>query len=578
MCRFRSFFSLLLSAVFLSRSLKSLFAVFLVLFSVNSFAGRQFYGASFYGDCSATDEEACAATVGKFFNSTHKNVSSAQYLGWSQCRVTMDYRGYSETIPSRSCNYVPVCDITTAQNFVDAANAESGPPVTYGPYAKPAAGTGLHINVGYQVDNYCQFGCQMTHLVTQDVTEDDYAYQVTESEALYVQDSPCDASHPPPADNSSVTPYYIPPTAERTLPPLRDPSAPPNYPPNAPPPPAEPPAPPPDAPPPPDDPDPCINCDPVTPESPPEGPPPDIPPFIPVDPPTCTGDSCYPPPPVTPPADPVPPENGGSPLPSGGCPAGTSWGSKNGVNGCYGAPKGQCSEGQYWGEVDGKEGCYGAKTCKEGEVYGSIGDAPAQCYELESCYVQGNCNKECDPETETCESNKGEFSKDCKVTPNCGDADAVECAILRQSWVTSCNAVQKASSITDCNQNFVCENDPVQCALAAMHRKNLCETNANQVYTDISNELENLGLSKVDDFTDDDIFEERDFAALTGNFLDGDTRAGSCPPDIQLNLFGNTITVSLSLLCIFGGYVRAFLLVSASIIGLRMFFNAFVNN
>jgi len=502
------------------------------------------------------------------------NAVTGGYSGANEC-----WGSSANTSVTHKFYYNNACDINTAQNFVDAANSESGGPVVSGPFAKPAGGYGIHVNIGYQVDNYCQFGCKMTHLTTQDVTEDDYYYQVTTSESLHVQNLPCDEAqgNPPDADHSQIINYYVPPTAERTSPPPRDPpSAPPNYPPDAPPPPNAPPPPPPDAPPPPTPPnEPCLSCDPVAPP-PPVGPPPLIPPFVIKPPPACFGPNCYPP---APPSPPGPPNPNGEPPPENGCPEGTTFGSKNGLNGCYGKPKGGCSAGQFYGEVYGKEGCYGATECKDDQVWGSIGDTEPKCYDLGSCYVKGDCNQECDPETEDCDPLKGQYSKDCLVQPECGDGDAIECASLRQSWVTSCNAVQKVSgSISDCNSQFKCENDPVQCAIAQMHRDNLCGGDPVQVFDAVSTIFESHGFVKSDEFTDDDIFTERDAVAITGDFLDIDGRSGSCPPDIVLSLFGQSIVVSLSMLCTLGIYIRSFLLISASIIGLRMFYSSFVNN
>ncbi|WP_269618475.1 hypothetical protein [Zhongshania sp. BJYM1] len=583
MCRYRSLLFVSFALGSISRFRKIIY-IFLVSFSANSLAGYKVSQVGYETDCYTTQQQACLAIDHQTYSGNWTNPNGP-------CRLKNKSSGQVLSYPLVAISTCTVvCDIATAQSAVDAANAESGGPETFGPFAKPASGTGLHVSVGYQTENYCLNGCQATRLTTQDVSEDAYSYAISLSESLYVQNASCGGSSgiPPYQNQQSINDYYIPPTAVRDVPPIRDPnSPPPNYPPTAPPPPDQPPPPPiDDDPPPPPPPQECLGagCEPP-PVEPPTGPPPEVPPFqeIITEPWACQFIDCHPPPKATPPDTAVPTsESGGlpEPEPSGGCPSGTSWGSKNGVNGCYGQPSngGQCGQGQYWGEVDGKEGCYGATVCKDGQVYGSIGDSDPKCYDLGSCYVKGDCNQECDPETETCDSLKGQFSKDCKVTPECGDADAIECAILRQSWVTSCDAVKTAGDISDCNTQFKCENDPVQCAIAKMHRDNICALTQEKVTSDMETAFQNLGFSKVEDFTDDDIFTERDGNAIVGDFLNADSRSGSCPPDLVIPIMGNQIAVPMTIICQYGGYVRVFILISASFLGLMMFYRSFVNS
>ena len=255
MCRFRYSLSALYALVFSLRFPKYCFLV-LLLCSADAFAG---YRASPYqaymNQCYATRAAACTAHVGQPINTGDSSVVYASRLSSSGFQCEVNYEG-SSTWHSRSfgtCDFI--CDFSTASSSAAAANSES-PDEIIGPLRKPAAGSGVYVGVGYQTENYCLNGCQATRLTAQDVTEDDYYYQVTLSEHIYVQNKSCNATtYPPPLNSQSIDQYYIPPTAERTDPPPRDDTPPPpDYPPNAPPPPdapPPPPPPPPDGPPPP---------------------------------------------------------------------------------------------------------------------------------------------------------------------------------------------------------------------------------------------------------------------------------------------------------------------------------------
>tara|TARA_R110001592_G_scaffold340362_2_gene628487 strand:+ start:384 stop:2135 length:1752 start_codon:yes stop_codon:yes gene_type:complete len=503
--------------------------------------------------------------------------------GW-QIRYAEIYNRYNKFWALPQCyRRVPICDYNTAKNFVDAANAESSGPVVLGPYAKPAGGYGLRISVGYQTDNYCQFGCQMTNLTTQDVSEDEYSYAVTTNETLHVQNRSCSTQNGPQpfANQSQVTDYYIAPSAEWDLPPVRDPvTPPPDYPPDAPPPPPESPPPPPELPPPPEP--PCLkNCTPVTPPKGEEAPP-EIPPFEAKDPPV---EKLV--------IKPLPPVVAGPPLPSGdpeckgsycsgepagGCPAGTSFGAMNSVNGCYGEPSGQCAEGQYYGSVDGKNGCYGSQACKSGEVFGSIGNEEAKCHALESCYVKGTCNEECNPETETCDPVTGGLSEDCRVQPECGKADAIECAILRQNWAGMCRKGSSVEGAADCSATLKCEGGPIECALLSVERERACQLEPDVLKSGMIQAFTDAGMAPVGEFTDEDIFITHDGGAMIGDFLDADSRAGSCPPDLTVPVFGKAVVISLSPLCALAVYIRALILLSASYFGLMIFYRSFVSS
>jgi hypothetical protein len=586
-CRYRYSFSLFFALAFLSLSVKS-YAVIVQAPSCSS------YGVNANYVCSSMASLSRGTVCSKVSGSSVTYFTAYEWDSGSGSLFSQAPIGPVPWDRAANCGGSPlwgiavsdpvshVCDITTAQNYVDAANFEAGPPITSGPFRKPAGGTGIRVNIGYQVQNFCLNGCQATRLTTQDVTEDEYNYAITQNEQLYVQNSDCGGPNniPAPPDTTQIESYYLPPTADRTTPPDRPPvTPPPTYPPNAPPPPDSPPPPPPDAPPPDAPPPdlPCLGCDPTPPPAPPPTPPPPpIPPFEEGPPPPCVGMACYPPPPPTPPAPPVPNVPGGPPAdpPADGCPSGTTFGSKEGVNGCYGEPDGggRCSEGQYYGEVNGKEGCYGAQACKTGQVWGSIGDSDAKCYDLGSCYVKNNCNEECDPNTETCDSASGQYSKDCLATPACGEADAVECAILRQNWVTSCNAVQKVSGVDDCNATFKCENDPVQCAIAKMHRDNNCALRPSIVFSEMETEFGNRGMSAGTEYSESELFQDKDLTASIGQFMDGPTASGSCPASMDVGFLGASIAIPFDLICQFGLFVRGLLILSASITGLMMLF------
>jgi hypothetical protein len=561
---------------------------FLLLFPNLSSASDGFYWSPYQLDndlCYVSKEDACNSSIGQ-----PRVTSSSSIITWvsfsasnSNCHVRFDGATSGGYISNSYASCNTICDIETAQNFVDAANAESGGPVVNGPFSKPAGGMGIHVSIGYQVDNYCQFGCQMSHLVTQDVTEDEYYYQVTNSEQLYVTNTPCDPNQgfPSLSDSEAVQEYYVPPYIEWTSPPERPPiTPPPEYPPNAPPPPPEAPPPPPDVPPPPTP--PCIgNCEPAPPiVAPPAEPP--IPPFVIVSPPPNW--PSVPPAPPVPPSDPLPPNspeclgNFCDGPPDGGCPEGTTFGSVNNLNGCYGEPNGQCPEGQYYGSVDGKNGCYGEQACPEGEVFGSVGDEEAKCFKEDSCYVKNKCNEECNPETETCDPLTGTLSTDCRVQPECGKADALECGILRQQWATMCRKGETFSGLPACGSEFKCENSPVECGMLEVHWLNKCALETDTFKNSLIEGFTSEGLTPVGEFTDDDIFVEHDGAAIIGDFLDADTRAGSCPPDLAIPIFTAVVVIPLTPLCDLAVYIRSLILLSASYFGLLIFYRSFINS
>lgn len=133
----------------------------------------------------------------------------------------------------------------------------------------------------------------------------------------------------------------------------------------------------------------------------------------------------------------------------------------------------------------------------------------------------------------------------CNAAPVC-DGDAIQCAILKQSWLSRCNSEDDISSITSCSGVFTCEGDAIQCARAKLENENYCSL---QQYDDLTTEsvFSDSGLSSIDSLDNGSAWSSSgatdSIDTEVGSFVSDITSAGGnntaqCPSATVVNLGG----------------------------------------
>ena len=121
----------------------------------------------------------------------------------------------------------------------------------------------------------------------------------------------------------------------------------------------------------------------------------------------------------------------------------------------------------------------------------------------------------------------------CDVAPNC-QGDAIQCAILYQTWKTRCLAQEETGSD---------ESD------------------------EIDQEVANQDVG--------DLYVEEDITTYFTDVFNPTQETANCPAPDQLTVAGATIEISYQLFCDLAGYVRPIVLLLFSLISARIIFRAF---
>lgn len=178
---------------------------------------------------------------------------------------------------------------------------------------------------------------------------------------------------------------------------------------------------------------------------------------------------------------------------------------------------------------------------------------------------------------------------DCSAPPSCS-GDAIQCAMLEQSWYVMCNSSdsqdQGVESLQfDCSSGFLCTGDPYECAVLQTHYNNNCASFDSSDQSTLAGLLSGIGLESVDDVladaqaNDGYVFDETvdltqfDWTGITVNT----TQACPNAPSIDMGTLG-TVTVPFDALCTILRWVGYFVRISASLVAFTMTFTAVRND
>jgi len=134
----------------------------------------------------------------------------------------------------------------------------------------------------------------------------------------------------------------------------------------------------------------------------------------------------------------------------------------------------------------------------------------------------------------------------CSTPPVCSH-DAIQCAILRDTWKNRCNTDKEVGDINDCSRpDYTCKGDPIACAVLRIQRneycigKNLDELNAeillDQAMDDLVNSYGNP-LTTESGVLTSFLGEDNDVSnTLSDVFNTSKPYTSACPPPRALSL------------------------------------------
>lgn len=159
----------------------------------------------------------------------------------------------------------------------------------------------------------------------------------------------------------------------------------------------------------------------------------------------------------------------------------------------------------------------------------------------------------------------------CGKQPAC-KGDAVQCAILLQTWKTACNVKENAGKVEgggSCSDPFRCNGDAVTCALLEYQWNQNCETRS-LTEGDVSGSgyVTDNPLSRLDDGDTNLVDELDDVFNQSGG-------GSSCPGDASLNFTFGSDSFSYQPFCDLAEMVNPLVRLSFGIVGFLIVLRAF---
>ena len=165
----------------------------------------------------------------------------------------------------------------------------------------------------------------------------------------------------------------------------------------------------------------------------------------------------------------------------------------------------------------------------------------------------------------------------CNAAPVC-DGDAIQCATLKQVWLSRCQSDEEISSINNCSGSFTCEGDAIQCARAKLENENYCSL---QQYEDLTSQsvFSDSGLSEIGDYSTGSAWSEtgatESIDTEVTSFVSDITSAGGnnsaqCPSPTEVSLGSlGAISFSYEGICGLAELTRPLLILLATFFALR---------
>jgi len=191
-----------------------------------------------------------------------------------------------------------------------------------------------------------------------------------------------------------------------------------------------------------------------------------------------------------------------------------------------------------------------------------------------------------DDEDDDTEDNNVSGGDSCSTPPQC-DGDAVSCSILLQTFKDRCETDKEVGGfgIGDCDKEFSCSGDPIQCASLQLEQQKYCATAdaADSVGDEFDAGIAELadGLGEAS-LTENGVLSELhgDDVDLSDNFSDVFSTAkplsSSCPPPRTLDLsFVSGLQVSYDPMCDLAVQLSSLVRLLTSLLIMYMFISAF---
>lgn len=155
----------------------------------------------------------------------------------------------------------------------------------------------------------------------------------------------------------------------------------------------------------------------------------------------------------------------------------------------------------------------------------------------------------------------------CEERPTC-KGDAVDCAILYQVWATRCEG-DKATLEGSCGSEPTCEGDAVDCAILKTDWRGKCAAEEGAAQADLVDTYK--GENSISRIEKGNIDVESEIA---GVFSPAEI-TGTCPAPKSVNLNGQSYSVEYTKICEVAAMVKPFVLIVASLIGVKIIHGAF---